>query len=79
MSESGLLLNVTTSNTSNSVLRKSRKRGRVINNGNVDDDVIARNKVPALPPSLRLSSELDPKQNPKACTGTGLQSFVSKR
>ena len=76
MSESGLLLNVTTSDTSEPVLRRYRKRVRVISNGDDDLDNVISNKVPASRASLSLFSELKGRQTNAAI---GLQSFISRK
>jgi len=70
MSESGLLLNIT-SDAAKPVLRKSRKRVRIVNSGRDSEDadnVSTRSKIPA---SYDLKQKVD--------NGIGLQSFITKR
>ena len=84
MSESGLLLNIATSDTLNAVVRGSRKRLRSVNNGDADDTscTLKHNKVTTEHETSASGSfnGLEPKKREfQEDTSVGLQSFVSKR
>ena len=69
MAESGLLLNITTSDIAKPILRRSRKRFRVVNSADADN-VSTRSKIPP-PLAYELKQKVD--------NGIGLQSFFTKR